>query len=117
MFQNDSFVDLLEVDLSPIRALCLLTLFVELDLVWELGWKISLQKVSLVLFSRYIEPSFWIFSAVVFLNTFLESFFNGSDVHTIRHHMKKFLFLRVDRKNLLCVSQLTQQRNRYRRGT
>ena len=30
---------------------------------------------------------------------------------------KNSFFLGVDRKNLLCVSQLTQQRNRYRRGT
>ena len=57
MFQNASFVHVLEIPLSPIRALCLLTLCVGLDVVWEFGWIIFLQKMPLVLFLHYIEPS------------------------------------------------------------
>ena len=75
MFQNASFVHLLEIPLSPIRALCPLTLCVGLDVAWEFGWIIFLQKMPLVLFLHYIEPSCYIFSAVVFLNIFLEYFF------------------------------------------
>ena len=56
MFQNASFVHQLEIPLSPIRALCLLTLCVGLDVVWEFGWNF-LQKLPLVLFLHYIEPS------------------------------------------------------------
>ena len=44
MFQNASFVNLLENLLRPTRALCLLSLCVGLDVVWEFGWIIFLQK-------------------------------------------------------------------------
>ena len=57
MFQNASFVNLLEIPLSPTRALCLLSLCVGPDVVWEFGWIIFLQKMPLVLFLNYIEPS------------------------------------------------------------
>ena len=44
MFQNASFVNLLENLLRPTGALCLLSLCVGLDVVWEFGWTIFLQK-------------------------------------------------------------------------
>ena len=57
MFQNASFVHLLEIPLSTTRALCLLSLCVGPDVVWEFGWIIFLQKMPLLLFLNYIEPS------------------------------------------------------------
>ena len=44
VIQNASFVNLLENLLRPTRALCLLSLCVGLDVVWEFGWIIFLQK-------------------------------------------------------------------------
>ena len=119
IFQNANFVHPLEIiDISPIRAHCVLTLFVWIDLVWEKRWKIFLQKLTLLLFSRYIQPSSYIFSAVEFLNNFLQSFSNRSDVYTIRQPMKNYVLFSVwIENNLICVCQLTQQRNRYRRET
>ena len=57
MFQNASFVNLLENPLRPTRALCLLSLYVAPDVVWEFGWIIFPQKMALILFLNYIEPS------------------------------------------------------------
>ena len=51
------------------------SVFVGPDVLWEFGWIIFLQKMPLVLFLNYIEPSCQIFSAVGFLMKILEYFF------------------------------------------
>ena len=72
---------------------CILSsLLVGLDLVWELGWNNFLQNISLALFSGYIEPSFYIFSAVVFLNKFWV-FFCTDVMYTLYHTRWKNLWL------------------------
>ena len=107
MFQNASFVSLLEILLSPIRALCLLTLCVGLDVVWEFRWIIFLQKSHWYCFYTTLNRVVRFSLLSCFSWSFLSIFLHGRDVYTMRYQMQNLQLLPLMRFSFRDVSETT----------